>query len=211
MTITEIALLSLSSHVISINTDLSAKLANAKKIMQEFTGRRFYYLQQCEDPSLIYIIGEWDSLDQHMNEFIPSESNQAVLESLKDDLSVLWLLHIDAPHASLPLPRIDTATVEAAPILSIRRFFIKDGAKESFHDSYEASKHHLQDKSTEGFIGGGWRVDQEDGKDEWISLCPFTNVQQHPDLANTDGSEGYEQMRVHTDGAEMRLARFLDI
>jgi hypothetical protein len=210
MTITEIALLSLPSGVTFVNVDLRAKLANAKKVMQDFTGRTFYYLQQCEDPSHIYIIGEWDSLDQHMNDFIPSAANQALLENLKDDMSVVWLLHIATSHA-LSLRRIDTSSAKASPVLSIGRYFLKDGAKESFHESYESSRHHLQDCLTEGTGGGGWRIDKEDAKDEWILLSPLMQVQQYLDFAKNDGFEGHEQLGVHIDGAEIKHARFLDI
>jgi quinol monooxygenase YgiN len=211
MTITEIALLSLPSGVTSINADLRAKLANAKKVMQDFAGRTFYYLQQCEDPSHIYIIGEWESLDQHMNDFIPSEANQALLESLKDELSVVWLLHIDTQHADLPLPKTDVTSAETFPVLSIGRHFVKNGAKEGFRESHESNRRYLQDYLTEGNMGGGWRVDKEDGKDEWVLLCPFINVQQDLDFANTDDFEKYWRMRVHIDSAEIKHAKILDI
>jgi quinol monooxygenase YgiN len=214
MPITEIALLHLSPDVSSENADLRKKLAYAKKVMQDFTGRTFHYLQQCEDPSYIYIIGEWDSLKQHMTEFIPSEGNQALLLSLKDMLSVEWLLHIDARHADLPLPRTDALKIKAHHgelVISIVRHFVKGGAKEEFRQTFESKKHYLQDYLTEGTMGGGWRVDKEDEKDEWVLLCPFTSVQQHLQFADTDGFQKYGQIREHIDGAEIKHAKFLDI
>ena len=104
MAITEIALLHLSPNVTILDPDLRSALSNAKMIMQRYTNRAFYYFQQVEDPTYIYIFGEWDSLDQHMNQFIPGAENQALLQSLKGLLTVEWLLHIDASHAELPLP-----------------------------------------------------------------------------------------------------------
>jgi heme-degrading monooxygenase HmoA len=214
MTVTEIALLRLSPGVTSIDIDLRAKLVHAKKIMQDYTGRTFYYLQQYEDPSYIYIIGEWDSLDQHMTDFIPSEANQALLESLKDELSVVWLLHIDAPHTALPLPKTDDDNAKARHgdwVISIVRHFIRNGASEEFRQTFESNKEHLQNYLTEGTMGGGWRIDKEDGKDEWILLCPFKSVQQHTEFAETEGFEKYGQIRDYIDGAEIKHGTFLDI
>lgn len=133
--------------------------------MQQYSSRAFYYLQQVEDPTYIYIIGEWDSLDQHMNDFIPSVDNQELLESLKDLLGVDWLLHIDAPHADLPLPGPGTNNTKV-PVYGLVRHFVKDGQKEQFRGTYNNEKRHLQGFVTEGKIGGGWRVDKEGDKEE---------------------------------------------
>ena len=83
MAVTEIALLHLLPHVSTDDSVFRSKLAQAKKVMENYTGQQFHYLQQLEDPSFLYIIGEWDSLGQHMNHFIPSAENQSLLRALK--------------------------------------------------------------------------------------------------------------------------------
>nr|AHG26151.1 dimeric alpha-beta barrel [Shiraia sp. slf14] len=214
MVVTEIALLRLWSGVVIGNADLKSKLAHAKKVMQDYTGRQFYYYQQIEDPSCIYIIGEWESLDQHMNHFIPSRDNQSVLESLKDLLAVEWLQHIDVSHIDLPLPKTEDekATIHRHElVLSIVRHFVKDGEKEKFQETFETNKHHLQDFITLGNMGGGWRVDKEDSKEEWVVFCPWSSVEQHQAFASTEGFAKYGQIRGHIDGAEIKHARFLEI
>jgi heme-degrading monooxygenase HmoA len=214
MAITEIALLQLSPGVTSIHADLRTKLTRAKEIMQDYTGRTFYYFQQCEDPSYFYVVGEWESLEQHMNVYIPSEANQALLKSLGEELSVVWLLHIDTPHAALPLPKTDVDKAKARNgelVISVVRHFIKDGESEKFQQTFESHKDHLQNYLTEGMMGGGWRIDKKDGKDEWVLLCPFKSVQQHTDFASTDEFEKYGQIRDHIDGAEIKHGVLLDI
>ncbi|KAJ8114776.1 hypothetical protein OPT61_g3422 [Boeremia exigua] len=210
MTITEVALLHLLPNVVIDDTDLRSKLAQAKKIMQNYTGRTFHYLQQVEDPAYIYIIGEWESLDQHMNEFIPSTDNQALLESLQGSLSVDWLLHIDVSHAGLPLTG-KGATKQTAPTFAIVRHFIKGGERAQFQQTFDEEKHHLQDFVTEDKIGGGWRVDTEGDEDEWVLLTPWKNVEQHHEFAQTDGFTNYGKIRAHIQGAEIKHARFLDL
>jgi hypothetical protein len=56
MTITEIALLHLSQDITIDDADVRSKLVHAKSVMQNYTGRTFYYLQQVEDPTYIYIL-----------------------------------------------------------------------------------------------------------------------------------------------------------
>jgi quinol monooxygenase YgiN len=210
MAITEIALLHLSPHVTIQSPDLRSALGNAKTVMENYTGRRFYYFQQVEDPAYIYIFGEWDSLDQHMNQFIPSEENQALLRSLKDLLTVEWLIHIDAPHAELPLPASLPADQESVT-LGVVRHFVKAGEKDEFQQTFETNKHYLQDYLTEGKLGGGWRVDGEDGKDEWVLLTPWKDVEQHYGFAQTEGFTEYSRIRNHIDGAEIKHATVVHI
>lgn len=210
MTITEIALLHLSPDVTIDDTNFRSKLAHAKTVMQDYTGRTFYYLQQVEDPTYIYIIGEWDSLNQHMNDFIPGTENQTVLESLKGLMSVDWLLHIDVPRVDLPLPGPSTDKRKAA-VYGIVRHFVEVGQNERFQQTFDAEKHHLQDFVTEGTIGGGWRVDGEEDKEEFVLLTPWTSIEQHHAFAETDGFDEYGKIREHIEGAEIKHARILDI
>ncbi|KAF9696128.1 hypothetical protein EKO04_005945 [Ascochyta lentis] len=210
MTVTEIALLHLSPDVTVGDANLRSKLAHAKAVMQNYTGRTFYYLQQIEDPTYIYIIGEWGSLSQHMNDFIPGSDNQAVLESLKGLMSVEWLLHIDVPHAGLPLPSAGT-NKQKVPVYGIVRHFIKDGQKGGFQQTFDAEKRYLQEFVTEGEIGGGWRIDKDGSKDEWVLITPWTSVEQHHAFAETDGFAKYGKIREHIEGAEIKHAQMLNI
>jgi hypothetical protein len=214
MPVTELALLHLPSKNSIDSATLRSKLTHAKTVMQTYTGRSFYFLQQVEDPSLIYIIGEWDSLAQHMEHFIPGKENQAVLESLKDDVTVEWLLHIDVPHAGLPLPKDDSSTSKALSgklVWSIVRHFIRDGERGKFQNAFDDNKQYLQDFVTEGQIGGGWRVDRDEEKEEWVLFCPWTGVEQHSEFARTDGFGKYGGIREYIAGAEIKHARLLDL
>ncbi|KAF2279808.1 uncharacterized protein EI97DRAFT_187478 [Westerdykella ornata] len=209
MVVTELALLRLLPPTTVGDAALQSKLANAKTVMENFTKRRFYFAQQVEDPTLVYVIGEWDSLTQHMDEFIPSASNQALLESLKDELTVEWLIHIHAPHAELPLPKPGTPT--STNVLSIERHFVKDGEKSFFARVFEEEKHHLQEYVTEGRIGGGWRADPQDGKEEFVLLCPWVDVEQHTGFARIEGSMEYGRIREVVSDLEIRHARIIDL
>jgi heme-degrading monooxygenase HmoA len=199
MTVTEIALLHLSQGVMISDADVRSKLAHARTVMQEV-----------EDPSCIYIIGEWDSLDQHTNDFIPSAENQALLENLKELLSVEWLLHIDASHAALPLPASAQNQAKAS-VYALVRHYVKNGQRAQFQETYENEKRHLQAFVTEGTIGGGWLVDNDGDEEVWMLLTPWTSVEQHHAFAETAGFAEYGRIREHIEGAEIKHARILDM
>lgn len=219
MPITEVALLRISSGTTSDDATLRSNLLQAKNVMQDFTGHTFYYMQQLEDPACIYVLGEWDSLSQHMNDFIPSATNQSLLETLKDKLSVSWLLHLDTPHASLPLPTTPSQLSQAhlgeqdgGLIWSIGRHFIKPASKTSFTTSFETNKHFLSDYVTEGFIAGGWRLDKESSsQEEFVLFCPWKSREQHADFAHTKGFQEYAKIGESIEGVEVRHMRLLDI
>lgn len=198
MVVTELALLRLLPPTMIDDTVLRSKLANAKRVMENYTKRRFYFAQQIEDPAMVYVIGEWDSLGQHMEEFIPSEANQALLDSLKDELTVEWLIHIAVPHEDLPLAKA-VSDVEQN-VLSIGRHFVLDGKRDDFERLFEDKKHYLQGYISEDNIGGGWRVDPENGDGEFVLLC--SRVEQH---------KGSAQMREVLSGEEVRHAKILDL
>ncbi|KAH7388643.1 hypothetical protein BKA66DRAFT_460423 [Pyrenochaeta sp. MPI-SDFR-AT-0127] len=214
MTVTEIALVHLTAGTSIDDIDIRSKLSHAKNIMQNYTGYQFYYMRQIEDPSYLYIIGEWESLDQHMNHFIPGDENQAVLASLKDEIVVDWLLHIDASHDNLPVPKTikEKEKCHRGDLMwSIERHFVKAGQKDGFQQAFDDNSWHLQSFVTEGMIGGGWRVDQEDNEEEWVLLCPWQKVEQHSKFAELDGFARYDQIQQHLRGAEVKHAKLLEI
>lgn len=209
MPITEIALLRLLPPTSPSDSSLLTKLSHAKQVMQDYTNRTFYYLQQLEDPTLIYIIGEWDSLDQHMNHFIPSPANQTLLETLKNDLTVEYLIHIDTPQDDLPIPRTGDH------IVGIVRHFINPGEKGNFTETFETNKKYLEHYVTEarGSIKGGWRIDHADDeptKDEFVLFHPWENIQQHESFAATEEFEKYGKIREFLEGVEIKHARLME-
>ncbi|KAL6708408.1 hypothetical protein ACN47E_002671 [Coniothyrium glycines] len=214
MPITEIALLGLLPGASIDDVHLRSKLARAKSLMQNYTGRSFYYFQQLEDPSQLYIFGEWDSLEQHMEDFIPGPENQAILALLKDDLGVEWLQHIDTPHTNLSLPKTDaqkTQALEGQLMWNITRHWVKDGCRESFTQALSEGMPELGVLATEGISAGGWRVDKENGKDEFVMLSPWKSMEQCSEVVDPETAEWNGEMTKYTDRVEVRHMRLLDI
>ena len=43
----------------------------------------------------VYLVGGWDSIERHMNEWIPGLVNQELLKSLEEDVEVKYMFHLD--------------------------------------------------------------------------------------------------------------------
>ncbi len=214
MVVTEFALLHLAPGVDISQEDIRGKLKHAKIISEDFTKRNFYLFQQVEDSSYLYIIGEWDSVEQHVNDFIPGAENQAVLETVKDDLTVPWLIYLDVSHADLPVPKSEAEKQKALQgdlVWSIVRYHVKEGERQKFQESFDANGHLLQDFVTEGKVGGGWRVNKEEGKEERVSFCPWKSVQQHQEFAATEEFKQYVVIKEHLESTEIKHARLVDL
>ena len=214
MAITEIALLHLTAGHSINDTDIRDTLSHAKLGVQKYNGYTFYVLQQIEDPSYFYIIGEWDSLEQHRGHWIPGDENQATLKELEGKVAGDWLQHIDVSHTELPVPRSAEERAKALSgelVWSVVRYFVKKGEKETFQRTFDAKKHLLQEFITEGTMGGGWRIVKEGDAEERVSLCPWKSVQQHRDFAATGAFKEYSVIKEHVEGVDIKHARLLDL
>ncbi|KAI5307132.1 hypothetical protein KEM55_008404, partial [Ascosphaera atra] len=78
MPITGLTMVRLNEDVTSLEA-IKPILRDAKEEAEAFTGYPFHYYIQAEDQACIYIIGAWDSLEQHYDEWILSNKiKQAV-------------------------------------------------------------------------------------------------------------------------------------
>jgi heme-degrading monooxygenase HmoA len=209
MPITELALLHLTPGTNLSSPILRANLAHAKTVLQTYTSHPFYYLQQLEDASCVYVIGEWESLDQHMNHFIPSAENQALLQMLKDDITVdSNLEHLGVGNAELPLP-VGVETGEK--VWGIAHYHVKAGEKEVFLDILEEKKRLLRKGGAEGKVGGGWCVGEEGEKDVFVLVWKWEGVERHEEFGQTEEGKEFEKVGECVEEVDVKLARLLDI
>lgn len=180
--------------------------------MEEASGYKFHYFHCQEDPEIIFILGAWPSVDFHMQEFIPGQSNQEMLALLKDQITVEWMFHLDIDQTTIPLP-VDRG------FMAIVRHFIKDGDKTSFESTFRDNRSEM-----DSFIGGadrvvgGFRIDQGfdpsmecDKGDEFVLFTAWDSEEQHFAFAKTEGFEKYGQIRNHISGAEISHAAVLEV
>jgi quinol monooxygenase YgiN len=197
MTVTELALLQLKN---GLNEKVKRVLGKAKKAMQDYSGRTFYYLQQIEDPACIYVLGEWESLEQHYDGFIPSKLNQDLLEELKDEIEISWLSHLDEPVSDIPLD---------ASVLSLGRHIITASNREAFANCFAENKKFLDAFVTEGKATGGWKLDEGRENEEFVLLAPWKEVQQHGEFGKSEGFKEYFKIKEFIAEADIKHVKVL--
>ncbi|OAG12959.1 uncharacterized protein CC84DRAFT_1160200 [Paraphaeosphaeria sporulosa] len=143
-------------------------LSRAKKLMEDFTGHDFHIFQEVEDPDHIYIVGQWASVEQHMKSWIPSEANQGLLKDLGPLVDVDYLFHIVVSFGSIP-------PSEKSPVFSIGRHVMESEKRPDFESTFESRRHGLE-MHAPGSISGGWRIEKEPGREEFVLFTPWKYV-----------------------------------
>jgi hypothetical protein len=206
MAITELALLRLSPGVSSKDPSLLANLATAKKTMEDFTSLPFHCYSCVEDPSLVYIIGGWPNIEQHMESWISSPENQALLQLMKDQVQVEWMFHVNADPSTLPFDK---------PVLAIAQHFVGKDEKGVFEGTFNGAKHHLELYiGGEGHVRGGWRIDKDEeksGDEEWVLFTAWGGMREHMDFAETEGFNGYIRIKDFMKSSAISHATRLEV
>lgn len=100
MPVTELALLRLKAQ--DPSSSAKSTFIEAQEKQSTHSGYHVTYLRQIEDPSSVYLMGGWESVEKHTGEgqWLSFEINQALLAQLKDSLDVSWMFHLDLDVSS---------------------------------------------------------------------------------------------------------------
>jgi len=172
-------------------------------------GYPVYIFTQVEDPSYIYLLGGWDSVEAHVEKWIPSEENQKLLASVQDGLDVVWVQHVDID----PVANENGSGVPlSAPVISIGRFFLQGSKKEGFQDDFSANKRYLEAFTAPRSFGAGWRLDpgQKEGSEgsgeEFVVFSGWNTIEDHGKFAASEGFEDFEKIKGYLDGTDIKHA-----
>lgn len=181
--------------------------------METFTGYPFHLYTQIEDPSYIYIIGAWTSVTQHVEHWIPSDENQALLRSVRDLLDVEWMFHVDFEQMVFSPENEDGVIPLSAPMIAIERYFVDSGRKSEFQAAFEKRKKSTTDLTVPKPICDGWRLDREPhpdsgsaGQDEFVRFSGWRDVAHHSESVPTKEYEKHDGMQDCLLGFEIRHA-----
>jgi hypothetical protein len=152
------------------------------------TSSQFY---NCiDDPTLIYILGIWLSLDAHLK-FLASPARDDVLGPQEDMLDFCWTIHIEFDGMSL-LP-LD------ASVLAIERMRVGGEYVEAFDRAIIRHTEELQG-SHRSKVAHGWRCDAAPGSHEAVLSTGWETAQAHATLAFEKSTAAidkqYETMQV---------------
>lgn len=170
---------------------------------------QFHFYTQYEDPTKLYILGSWPSAALHNNTFLPSAENQALLEKVKGQVEVKWMVHIELEQSTIPLD---------APTLAIGQHVITPSNNAGFEEAFDDNKHHLEHFSTRK-IAGGWRHEKDerpDGgvRDVFVVFSGWDDVDHHNNFAKGEPAfDEYSKIIEWIDkgGFEVKHAVQLDL
>lgn len=210
MPVTELAILPLTHALTKENLSLPSaviqKLKIAKSVLEEASNYEFRFFQQIEDPSVIYIIGKWDSPEAHYA-FLPSAKNQELLQLFKEDVHIeevdgkkMQMWHLDHDVFNVPA---NAKWVFKAPISSCNRHFVPKEKKSGFIEKFNEVRGLLEDFTTPYGVVGGWRIEKE----EWVLFSGFESVENHMEFAKTEGFGKYREIVGFVRGSEVKHLR----
>ncbi|KAE8332501.1 hypothetical protein BDV39DRAFT_167135 [Aspergillus sergii] len=208
--ITELALFHLKPS--TDRATIRRELSSAAKAQASYSKYPTYLFTQVEDPSYIYLLGGWSSVSAHMDDWIPSSTNQSLLASLKEKLDLVYLIHIELDPAELGVfgsPAGEVPIVDA-PVIAIRRYFLKTGQEEAFLNRFGETKKHLEAYLAPSAFKGGIRVEPKDKtddgveKEEFVLFSGWGEVQDHVRFAESDGFKEFSQIEDFLEGADIK-------
>jgi quinol monooxygenase YgiN len=219
MPVTELAIIPLTHNLTQENPNLPAslkqKFISAKLVLEKASNRKFYFFQQVEDPSIIYIIGSWESPQAHAT-FLPSAENQKLLEMFKDDIIVedkdgkkMTMWHLDADVFSGV--NEGDKPVLTAPVISLNRHFVPGDKKAGFIKKFDEVRGLLGEFTKPYQVVGGWRIEKEaEGKEEWDLFSGFESVENHHEFAKTEVFARYREIVEFVEGFELKHLRGIE-
>lgn len=166
----EILKLQLKPGVSATSTELLAILSSVRAFVK--TNSRFYTC--IEDNSLLYILGEWPSLDAH-KAFLSSRERETVLKPQEEVADIVWCEHVEIPDSmnnTLPL---------GAQVLALARVWIKPDATscEKFEKLVRKYRDEIVTGSSAEVMFDGWRADQVEGEKQYVLLSGWDSQKHH--------------------------------
>ncbi|KAL6236517.1 hypothetical protein BDW75DRAFT_206583 [Aspergillus navahoensis] len=203
MPVTELACLRLKNNLPlshSDNAALRTKLRAGIEAQAKYSNAKTSVLFQIEDPSYIYILGKWDSVAQHMEEWVPSQKNQEIMACLSEGLELVWIQHINLTSDS-----VDEGIPYSAPVVAIGRYSTTVENREGFEKTFAETKHHLQTFNRQRDISGGWSVDRDE---QFVLFSGWETVDEHYTFAQSEGFEKFGRIKEFIREAEIKHAQW---
>ncbi|RHZ61743.1 hypothetical protein CDV55_100539 [Aspergillus turcosus] len=194
--VTEIALLRLKSTPPS--PSFKALLLEGIHAQATFSSYPVHLFTQVEDPSLIYLIGGWDSAQQHHEDWIPSATNQKLMGQLSSEMELVWMFHVEGDAAR------QGEVLSEAPVVAVGRYCMAAEKKEGFKRVFEGMQRLLEEVTEPLPVFKGWRVEKGEGKEEFVVFSGWTGVKQHLDFARLEVFEAFSKINEYMESSEIK-------
>lgn len=193
--ITELATLRILPSVTPSNMELCRVLKRSIDTLTTFSGQPFSIYQQVEDAQVLYLIGHWESLEQHHN-YLISVENLQLLDELKSLLAVESMYHASCAKSEVPV---------AAPVLCIARYYVNDA--EGFKPVWATARKSLEAYTAPHRVASGWRLDGAEDQPELDVFTGYEAVEQHERFPHTKGWAEYSKIKEWVKNFDIKHAK----
>ena len=202
MPFTEIFLVRLSPGLTMTDPDLRQNLSSAQRLNCKFA-RSDLLLTQIEDPTLFYLVRDWESLAL-ADAWEQSQEHDTANSHIKDHMSIEWKAFLPISFELIDL---------GAPTLCIGRYSVSSSDKTAFTEVLEKNKHHVEEGTKPYTLAGGWRMEKTpDDEEEWVQFTGWKDVAQHVAFESSAANEeGYGKLRPFVKGADVKHAQKLQL
>jgi hypothetical protein len=205
MAILEICQLKIKPDLSEDDPSLLLALQKARTGLREKvvdTQSRFY---RCiEDPSLIYILGLWPSLERH-EEFLVSPHKAEILDEQDELFDFKWILHTGIEGG------LDMVPVQA-PVIGIARLLIKKERVSTFQGVVDQYGDLIEEGTKPYKPFAAWRVDCEDGNYEHLTITGWEKEGDHAAFTQKTRQEylEYAGVRENYEGMDVKHVRDME-
>ncbi|KAG4439342.1 hypothetical protein IFR05_005154 [Cadophora sp. M221] len=154
-----------SMPLLTIPDNILAKLRTAHEVLERASGHRFRFFQQVDDPSIVYIVGKWDSTEAH-TAFIESPENQRLLELFGDDVQTEGSRSMEMCHLEndfFDYPDLDDSWLLNAPHVGFQWYSSLPENKAAVTEGLGRIMANMRDVRR---TVGGWKIERDSGGTE---------------------------------------------
>ncbi|KIW12085.1 hypothetical protein PV08_09359 [Exophiala spinifera] len=103
MTIIELARISLKNGVTATDATLKQNLKEVKRVIEEYSKLTTLFYTQIDDATSMFVIGAWETKDQHQRGFDGSAQQGEILKLVEDQMDIDWMHYMDIEQHRIPL------------------------------------------------------------------------------------------------------------
>ena len=170
MAIIELAHVKLLGGISVSDSSLRQNMQKVTEVIEGYNHLKNLFYVEVEDPSVLYVIGAWQSQEQHQRGFNGSAAQDKILELVKDQMDVDWMYYIDVQQSKIPIN---------APVLEIRKYTLPSNTDKQIFNKTLATERQALEAQAEGSIGG-WNLPKRDGEEAvWVQFSGYKSVDDH--------------------------------
>jgi hypothetical protein len=156
---------------------LRQNMQKVTEVIEGYNHLRTLLYAEVDNPSALYVIGAWESQEQHQKGFSGSPDQAMIMELVKDQMDIDWSYYLDLEQSTLPLD---------APILEMKKYILPtDADKEAFSKALVAGGQHPK-AGSQGSIGG-WNLPKSDGEEAvWVQFTGWKTVDEYANAGGDD-------------------------